>query len=102
MKHLSGKSKQRGSKVESFVSALFKSENPVEQTRRQDLLRESIGRENSTSLSQRVSDVNTQRDLLKTKRKTLRLRGQRSTRRSRITPDIFASSLGATKILLGQ
>jgi hypothetical protein len=39
---------------------------------------------------------------LERRRRPLRLKGARSTRRSQITPDIFASSLGAPKTLLGQ
>ncbi len=35
------------------------------------------------------------------RRRLLRLKGQRSTRRARITPDLFASSLGEQKQLLG-
>ena len=38
---------------------------------------------------------------LEQKRKPLRLRGRRSTIRTRVTPDIFASSLGEPKRLLG-
>ena len=38
---------------------------------------------------------------LEQRRRPLRFRGRRSTIRTRITPDIFASSLGAPKALLG-
>lgn len=38
---------------------------------------------------------------LERRRRPLRLKGQRSTRISRVTPDIFASASGQTKTLLG-
>ena len=59
---------------------------------------------------QRTKDALTATQLKKTqaaaglerRRRPLRLKGARSTQQSRITPDIFASSLGAPKVLLGS
>lgn len=79
---------------------------PEEQARRKDLLSAELATTSQIKgfkeTGQRISRIGQERGVLEQKRKPLRLRGRRATRVSRATPDLFASSLGQQKQLLGS
>lgn len=87
---------KRGTKLRQDVQAAFAMEAFQKLTTGVSKSLEATGKAQERA---RV-DVETAK-VLEQKRKPLRLRGRRSTIRTRVTPDIFASSLGAPKTLLG-